>query len=173
MDKDKRLLEASRWERLTVGNLGLVLMGGAMLSKSLIQLSVYGQDCVPSLLFGLRRNCGGGNGGNGDLLQKDLGPHCCIQCPWPHSRPLSTHTSARDWLLDTHRQVWLSPLCGHCPFLLAPGMHKVLFVPSKNLFPQSCESSFSLASKVKFPGGSQSLCWIFRLGNLLWVLELS
>ena len=30
-----------------------------------------------------------------------------------------------------------------------------------------------LASKVKFPGGSQSLCQIFRLRNLLWVLELS
>ena len=30
-----------------------------------------------------------------------------------------------------------------------------------------------LASKVKFPGGSQSLCQILRLGNLLWVLELS
>ena len=30
-----------------------------------------------------------------------------------------------------------------------------------------------LASKIKFPGGSQSLCWIPRLGNLLWVLELS
>ena len=30
-----------------------------------------------------------------------------------------------------------------------------------------------LASKVKFPGGSQSLCRIPRLGNVLWVLELS
>ena len=30
-----------------------------------------------------------------------------------------------------------------------------------------------LASKVKFPGGSQALCQIPRLGNLLWVLELS
>ena len=30
-----------------------------------------------------------------------------------------------------------------------------------------------LASKVKFPGGSQSLCQIQKLGNLLWVLELS
>ena len=29
------------------------------------------------------------------------------------------------------------------------------------------------APKVKFPGGSQSLCQIPRLGNLLWVLELS
>ena len=30
-----------------------------------------------------------------------------------------------------------------------------------------------LASKVKFPGGLQSLCQIPWLGNLLWVLELS
>ena len=33
------------------GRLVLVLMGGAMLSKSLIQFSVDGQGCVPSLLF--------------------------------------------------------------------------------------------------------------------------
>ena len=30
-----------------------------------------------------------------------------------------------------------------------------------------------LASKVKFPGGSQSLCQISRLRSLLWVLQLS
>ena len=30
-----------------------------------------------------------------------------------------------------------------------------------------------LAFEVKFPGGSQSLCQIPRLGNLLWVLQLS
>ena len=29
-----------------------------------------------------------------------------------------------------------------------------------------------LVFKVKFPGGSQSLCQILRLGNLLWALEL-
>ena len=32
-------------------------------------------------------------------------------------------------LLDTHWQVWVSLLWGHCSFLLGPGMHKVLFVP--------------------------------------------
>ena len=48
------------------GNLGLALMGMAMLSKSLIQFSVDGWGCVPSH----RRN-------NGDFLRKD----CCIQCP--------------------------------------------------------------------------------------------
>ena len=41
-----------------------------------------------------------------------------------------------------NRQVWLSLMWGHCPFPLSPGMHKVLFVPSKSLcFPQSCGSS--------------------------------
>ena len=39
------------------------------------------------------------------------------------------------------RQVWVSLLWGHCSFLLGPGVHKILFVPSKNLFPQSCVSS--------------------------------
>ena len=50
MEKDKRLMETSWWERLR-GNLGLVLMGRAMLSKSLIQFSVGGWGCVPSLLL--------------------------------------------------------------------------------------------------------------------------
>ena len=44
-------------------------------------------------------------------------------------------------LLDTHRQVWVRVLWGHF-FLLGPGAHKVLFVPSKSLFPQSCIRTF-------------------------------
>ena len=44
-------------------------------------------------------------------------------------------------LLDTPGQVWVSLLWGHCSFLLGPGAHKVLFVPSKSLFPQSCVRS--------------------------------
>ena len=47
MDKDKRLMEAFPLR----GKLGFVLMGGAMLSKSLIQFSVDWWSCVPSLLF--------------------------------------------------------------------------------------------------------------------------
>ena len=53
----------SRW-----GNLRLILMGRAILSKYLIQFSVDGQGCVPTLLFGLWPNYGRGNGPNGDLL---------------------------------------------------------------------------------------------------------
>ena len=37
--------------------------------------------------------------------------------------------------MDTHRQVWVSLLWGHCSFLLGPSVHKVLFVPSKSVSP--------------------------------------
>ena len=46
-------------------------------------------------------------------------------------------------LLDTHEQVWVSLLWGHCSFLLGPGAYKILFVPTKSLFPQSYVSSGS------------------------------
>ena len=46
-------------------------------------------------------------------------------------------------LLDTQGQVWVSLLWGHCSFLLGPSAHKVLFMPSKSLFPESCVSSGS------------------------------
>ena len=52
MEKDKGLMEASWWERLTEGETPcLIMMGRAMLSKSLIQFPVDGWSCVPSLLF--------------------------------------------------------------------------------------------------------------------------
>ena len=114
-------------------------MGRPMLSKSLIQFSVDGRSCVPSLLFALTPNYGGGNEDNGDLLQKFPCTHCYNQCPQPCSRPLLTHASARDsWALMGKSG---SVSCG----VIAPFswvlVHKVLFVPSKNLFPQSCVSS--------------------------------
>ena len=67
-------------------------------------------------------------------------------CALLHSVPLTLQQSIVDpclcqRLLDTHRQVWLSLLWGNCSFLLAPGIHKVLFVLSKCPFPQSCGSS--------------------------------
>ena len=58
------------------GNLDPVLMGRAILSKSLIQFSVEGKEgCLPSLLFDLRPNYGGGDEDNGDL-QKAPGTNC-------------------------------------------------------------------------------------------------
>ena len=123
----------------TVGDTGLVLMGRAMLSKSLIQFSVDGQGCVPSLFFDLRPNYGQGKEDNGDLLQKVPCVHCCTRCPDSgHCQPMPPlETPGYSW------QVWVSLLWGHCSFLLGPCAHKVLFVPSKSLFPQSCVSSGS------------------------------
>ena len=43
-----------------MGKLGIVLIGGTMLSKSLIQFSVDGWGCVPSIIY-LRPNYGRGN----------------------------------------------------------------------------------------------------------------
>ena len=85
-------------------HLAKVLMGRAMFGKSLTQFSTDGRGCVPSLLFDLRPNSGGGNEDNGNLLQKDLCTHCFIQCPLTLQQgTLNSHCCQR--LLDTHRQV--------------------------------------------------------------------
>ena len=92
-----KLPDGRDWPR---GKLGLVLMCRAMLSKSLIQFSVDGPGCVPSLLFDLRPNSGGGNEDNGELHQKSPCMHCYTQCPRHCSRPPPTHTFAGDtWTL--------------------------------------------------------------------------
>ena len=61
--------------------LGLVLMVGAMVSKSLIHFSLDGWGCIPSLLFGLRPKYGEANADNSDLFQTVPCAHCCAQCP--------------------------------------------------------------------------------------------
>ena len=116
------------------------MMGRAMLSKYLIQFSIEGWGYIPSMLFDLRPNYGGGNEDNGDLLQKVPCRHCYTQCPQTLQQATTDpHLCQR--LLDTDRQVWVSLLWGDCSFLLGPGAYKVLFVPSQSLFPQSCVSS--------------------------------
>jgi len=97
MNKVKRLPDGKEW---LWEKLGLVLMGGVMFTKSLIQFSIDGQDCVLSFLFDLKPKYGRGNESNWDLLWKDLCKHCCIQVPWLHRVSLSTHASTKDsWTL--------------------------------------------------------------------------
>ena len=84
--------------------------------------------------------CGVVNEDSGDLLQKVSCMHCRTQCPQPCQQP-TTNSHLCQRLLDTHGQVWVSLLWGHCSFLLGAGAHKVLFVPSKSLFLQPCVSS--------------------------------
>ena len=154
------------WDKL-----GLVLVGKAMPSKCLIQVSVDRWGCIPSLLFGLRPNYGGVNG---DLLQKDLCQHCSIQCPWPHSRPLSTHASTGDsWTLtDKSAQSLVGTLLLSPGSWCAPGFVCALQESVSPVLWKFC-NQIPLVSKVRFPGDFQSLCWIPRLGTLLLVLELS
>ena len=125
--------------------------------------------------------CSLASGDNGDLFQRTYASMPRTQLPGllksvlltPWQATVDPHLQQK--LLETHRQICLSLLWGHCSFLLGPSVHKVLFVPSKSVSPVLCKfcNQIPLASKDKFPGGSQSLCQIPRLGNLLWVLELS
>ena len=62
-------------------------------------------------------------------------------------------------LLNTHGQVWIGLLWGHCSFLLDPGGHKVLFVPSKSLFPQSCLSSGGSMVGLMVASSQKGLCY--------------
>ena len=95
-----KLPDGRDWLR---GRLGLVLMGGAMLSISLIQFSglntaailLRGPGCVPSLLFDLRPNYTGGNEDDGHLLQKSPHRHCCTRRPSPCRKPQPAHTSPK------------------------------------------------------------------------------
>ena len=121
-----------------------------MLITSLIQFSVNGRGCVPSLLFGLSPNYGRGNGSNGNLLQKDLCPLCCIECPWPNSRALSTHSSFRDSWTFIGKSGSVS--CGDTALFSWVRMHT--------------RFGFALQECVS------SVLWKFcnqMLGNLLWV----
>ena len=90
------------------GKLGLVLLGEAMLNKSLIQFSVDEWGCFPSLLFDLWPNYGGGNEDNGNLLQKVLCTHCHTQCSWLCRGPQLIHASSRGIKLPINRKT-----CNH------------------------------------------------------------
>ena len=122
------------------GNSGLVLMCGAMLSKSLIQFSVDGRGCVPFLLFGLRVG-----------IKRTYASTVVFSAPTPWQATVDPRLCWR--LLDSQASLGQS-LVGSLH--LSPGSWcaQVLFVPSKSLFPQSCASS---VIKSHWPPKSNSL----------------
>ena len=61
--------------------------------------------------------------------------HALLHSVPPTLQQATTNPCLHQRLLDTHREVWVTLLWGHCSFLLGPGVHMVLFVPSKSLFP--------------------------------------
>ena len=157
-----------------LGKLGLLLMGRAMSNESLIQFSVDGWVCVPSLLLDLRSNYGGDNEDNGDFFQKVSCTQCILSAPNPvagHHQPMP--------LLDTpgHSQTSLGQSFAGSLFL-SPGSwctqdFACALQESVSPILHKFYNRISLASEVRLPGGSQSHCQIPRLGNLLLFLELS
>ena len=126
------------------GKLGPALVGRAMFSKSLIQISADGWGCAPSCEVTQSWNA------QASKCTWNVPPkrtYANTHLPGPLLPvPLPLQEAIADLRLhrrssNIHRQVWLSILWGHCSFLLGLGMHKVLFVPSKSLFPESCGSS--------------------------------
>ena len=78
-------------------------MGGAMLSKSLIQFSVDGWGCVPSLLFDLRPIYGEGNEDNGPPSKGPMQTLLHTVPPTLQQATADPHLHQR--LLDTYRHV--------------------------------------------------------------------
>ena len=118
-------------------------MGRAMLSKSLIQFPVEGWGCVPSLLFDLMWNCGGGNENNFDFLKKVPCTHCYTQCFQPQcfqpcSRLPLTHASTRDSLILTGKSGSVS--CEvTAPFSWVLVHRRFCLCPPKVHFPVLCK----------------------------------
>ena len=110
-----------------------------MLSKSLIQISVDGWGCIPHLLFDLRPTMVEVMRIMATSFQRSQALTAALSAPSPAAGHYQPTPPQR--LLDTHGQVWVSLVWGHGSFVLGPGAHKFLFVPSKSLFPQSCVSS--------------------------------
>ena len=63
--------------------------------------------------------------------------HALLHSVPPNLQQVTSDPCLCQRLLDTHGQVWVS-LFSQCSFLLGPSAHKVLFVPSKSLFPWCC-----------------------------------
>ena len=134
-------------------------MDGAILNKSLIQFSVDEWYCVHSRGFAWSPTTVGVMASS----FQGLLPALVFSTP----DLVAGHCLQRH--LDTHRQVWLCLLWGHCSVVLGPGAHKVVFVPSEHLwqvwglilnmiFPLilSCwVCSFALGHGISFFGGIQ------------------
>ena len=106
------------------GKLGLVLMGGSMLSKSLIQFSVDGWGCFPSLLF------------TWGQTMVEVMKIMVTSFKWSHnallySVPPTLHQATANpylcWrLLDLHGQVWVRLLWVIAPFSWAGALGPVV-----------------------------------------------
>ena len=103
---------------------------------------------------------------------------CCFQCPHPHSKPLLNHTSTGDPPTLASRSGSVSwRVTAPFPWILVYTTFCLCLPRVEFLFPPCygrliC-NQIPLVFKLRFPGDSQSLCWIPRLGSLTWGSEPS
>ena len=91
--EDKRLMEASWWERLTERETRSCSDGQGHAQEISNIIFCWWVGLCPLPVIYLGPNYGGGNEDSGSLLPCT---HCCTQCPHPCIRPLPTHASAGD-----------------------------------------------------------------------------
>ena len=125
MDEDKRLVQASWWEGLAVAETGsCALMDRASSVNLQSSFLLMGGAVFPPCSLAWGQTMVGITGSNGDLLPKDLCQHIVSPRTVVFSAPDPTaghcQPTPPQRLLDTHRQVWLSLLWGHCSSLLGP-----------------------------------------------------
>ena len=140
MEKDKRLMKTSWWDRLTMGETGSCSVGKAILSKSLIQFSVDGWNCVPSLLLTWGQTMV-------EVMKLMWPPSKDPTNTLPHSvlptlQQVTTNPHPHWRPPDTHRQVWASLLWGPCSYLLGPGAQGSVCALQESIS-QSCVNSGS------------------------------
>ena len=100
----------------------------------------------------------------------------CCQCPHPCAEPLPTRTCTGDH--QTRAGSFGAASCGvTAPFLCDLVCVRFCLCPPRLefLFPLVLWMPYNqrLVFKVRFPGDSQSICQIPRLGNLTWDSEPS
>ena len=134
MDKDKKLMEADGRDWLR-GKLGLVLMGEAMLHTSLIQFSVDGQGCFPSLFQTMVEVMK-------IMVTSFRTSHELLRwVPTHGSRPTPNHAFAGDsWTLTGKSRSVSFDITAPFSWVL---VHTTVVCPSKSWFPHSCVSSGS------------------------------
>ena len=130
--KDKRLMEASWWKRLTEGETGSCSDGWGHVQQIFNSIFCWWVELCSLPVIYLGPNYGGGNEDNGDLLQMIPFMYHSTQCPQPWSRPPPTHTYAGDSCTFTGQSGSVS--CGGTAPFSWVLVDKVLFVSSKGLF---------------------------------------
>ena len=131
--KDKRLIEASWWDRLTEGETGSCSDGWAY-APYLFNPNFcwWGLVVFPPCCLTWGQTVV-------EVIKTMVTSSKRSLYALLHSVPLtlqqaSVNPCLHQRFLDSHRQAWVSLLWGHCSFLLGPGAHKVLFIASKFCF---------------------------------------